>query len=119
MVWNGKVYFYLCGRRPDLPARIRPGIVLRAHAIALALAAGLREYDFLGGPSRYKSQLSLASRSLVGVRAARPLVLENVRVLGARGAALTRRLRATGRSGLGSLCRLPPRRLAPAGVNES
>jgi CelD/BcsL family acetyltransferase involved in cellulose biosynthesis len=90
--WNGKVYFYQCGRRPDLPREVRPGILLHAHAIRAAIAAGLREYDFLGGAARYKQQLALAARPLVQVRAVQPSVVEAVRSLALRAWAWSRRL---------------------------
>ena len=43
-----------------------------------AIEAGRREYDFLGGPARYKTQLALASRPIVRVRAWRPSLVESV-----------------------------------------
>ncbi len=69
IVWNGNVYFYQGGRKPDLPAKIRPGLVMHALAIKGAIAAGRREYHFLAGLSRYKMQLALAVRPLCQVRA--------------------------------------------------
>lgn len=71
VVWNDKIYFYQSGRRVDLPGKLRPGIVAHALAIRAAIEEGLREYDFLGGARRYKTELSLATRPLVTVRAAR------------------------------------------------
>jgi CelD/BcsL family acetyltransferase involved in cellulose biosynthesis len=68
IVWNNKVYFYQSGRTTNLPDNIRPGVVIQAHAIRAAIAAGRREYDFLGGASQYKLQLAPASRRLVQVR---------------------------------------------------
>jgi CelD/BcsL family acetyltransferase involved in cellulose biosynthesis len=84
IVWDGKVYFYQSGRKVDVPEGVRPGIVLHTHAIRRAIAAGLCEYDFLAGPARYKTQLALASRSLVDLRVARPSVRERTRRLAAR-----------------------------------
>ncbi len=69
LVWDGKISFYQSGRKIDLPNNIRPGIVLHAYSIRTAIQAGKREYDFLGGPERYKRQLALASRPLVQLRA--------------------------------------------------
>jgi hypothetical protein len=77
--WRGKVYSYQCGRRVDLPREIRPGIVMHAHAIRGAIAAGMREYDFLGGASQYKRKLAPATRPLVRLRAVRPGVRETAR----------------------------------------
>lgn len=72
LVWNGKVYFYQSGRKMDLPESVRSGVVLHAHAIRRAIELGRREYDFLAGAARYKSQLALASRPLVELRVTRP-----------------------------------------------
>jgi CelD/BcsL family acetyltransferase involved in cellulose biosynthesis len=93
IVWNGKVYFYQSGRKIDVPKGVRPGIVIHAHAIRRAIAAGRREYDFLAGASRYKVQLATASRSLVRVRAVRSPRLELAHSTAVRGLDTARRLR--------------------------
>jgi CelD/BcsL family acetyltransferase involved in cellulose biosynthesis len=85
IVHNGRCYFYQSGRSLLLPKGIRPGIVLHAHAIRNAIDAGLREYDFLAGASRYKLELSLATRPLVTLRAARPSLVEAARRLSRTG----------------------------------
>jgi CelD/BcsL family acetyltransferase involved in cellulose biosynthesis len=76
IVWKGKVYFYQCGRKIDVPKGVRPGIVIHAHAIRRAIAHGRREYDFLGGASRYKVQLATGARPLLRMRAVRSPRLE-------------------------------------------
>lgn len=68
---NSKLYFYQSGRKLDLPASVRPGIITTILAIQQALTEGLREYDFLGGVSQYKAQFSKTTRPLVCVRIAR------------------------------------------------
>jgi CelD/BcsL family acetyltransferase involved in cellulose biosynthesis len=85
IVWNGKVYFYQGGRKTEVPSGVRPGIVLHAHAIQAAIAAGRREYDFLGGGEHYKAQLALASRPIVQLRVWRPSLVERARRLAERG----------------------------------
>jgi CelD/BcsL family acetyltransferase involved in cellulose biosynthesis len=90
IVWNEKVYFYQSGRRVDLPGRVRPGIVLHARAIQHAIESGRREYDFLNGATRYKRQLSLASRPLVRVRVARAPVRERLHGIVERGVGVLR-----------------------------
>lgn len=72
IVWDGKVYFYQSGRSPDLPAKVRPGIVIHAYAIQHAIANGCTRYDFLSGASRYKQQLALDEAPLVRVHGSRP-----------------------------------------------
>jgi CelD/BcsL family acetyltransferase involved in cellulose biosynthesis len=93
LLWNGKVYYYQCGRKMDVPPKVRPGVVLLARQIRVAIEAGAREFDFLGGASRYKMQLAAALRPLVRLRVARPGVLERARRLADWGIARTRTLR--------------------------
>jgi CelD/BcsL family acetyltransferase involved in cellulose biosynthesis len=71
-VYRRKVYFYQSGRKVDLPKSLRPGIAMHAIAIRRSIEAGLREYDFLAGASRYKRELALASRPVVELRAVAP-----------------------------------------------
>jgi len=91
-VWNDKVYFYQSGRKTDVPNRIRPGIVLHAHAIRRAIEAGRREYDFLGGMDAYKMTFALATRPLVQLRAIRPSLRETLRVLARQAATHAQRV---------------------------
>lgn len=72
IIWNNKVYFYQCGRRMDLPKKLRPGIAMHAHAMQHAIACGRVSYDFLSGASQYKKQLATGFRSFVEVHATRP-----------------------------------------------
>ena len=67
-----KVYFYQGGRELSVPAAVRPGIIMSMLAIQNAIADGLREYDFLGGPAQYKLQFTKVSRPLIEIRIARP-----------------------------------------------
>jgi len=90
IVWDGAVQFYQSGRRPDLPRGIRPGLVLHAMAIRRAIELGRREYDFLGGGSRYKQELALAVRPLVRLRVVRAHRWRLVRRLYDRCAAVWR-----------------------------
>lgn len=79
IVANGKAYFYQCGRKMDVPANIRVGIVMVALAIQRAMQQGLREYDFLAGPAFYKMQFTQTTRSIVQLRIAKPGVRESLR----------------------------------------
>jgi CelD/BcsL family acetyltransferase involved in cellulose biosynthesis len=101
IVWNGKVYFYQNGRKPDVPHGQRPGIVLHAHAIRRAIAAGRREYDFLSGGEHYKGQLALASRPVVQLRVTRRSPLERLRTVAEGGIGWARALRNRLRSSRG------------------
>ncbi len=102
LVWNGKVYFYQAGRKMDLPGKLRPGMVLHARAIARAIAAGRREYDFLAGTARYKMDLALATRPLCTLRGARPGWREDVRKLVERGRSEAKQLRERWRARRGT-----------------
>ncbi len=93
IVHDGKVCFYQCGRRLDVPKGVRPGGVLLAHAIRVAIEAGRREFDFLGGAALYKMQLTRTTRPLVQVRAARGSLVEHARRLVERGRAGARALK--------------------------
>jgi CelD/BcsL family acetyltransferase involved in cellulose biosynthesis len=79
IVWNNKVYYYQCGRKLDVPKSIRPGGVLLALAIRRAIGEGRREFDFLNGVSRYKTDLANAGRPLMELRVARTSLVEVVR----------------------------------------
>lgn len=50
-------------------AALSPGVVLRAEALRAAIEEGLRFYDFLGGPDRYKLQWTPELRERVVIRA--------------------------------------------------
>ena len=93
LVWNNRVQFYQGGRTTEVPKGIRPGIVLHAHAIQAAIAAGRQEYDFLSGASQYKMQMATDTRSLLQVRATRPGYREAARQLADRGIELLREAR--------------------------
>jgi CelD/BcsL family acetyltransferase involved in cellulose biosynthesis len=99
IVYAGRVHFYQSGRLIDVPKTIKPGIAMHALAIRAAIASGLREYDFLAGASRYKKELSLATRPLVSLRAVapgvRPRSIEAMRILAEGAAARVRVLRAS------------------------
>ena len=79
VVWGGKSRFYQSGRKVELPRQLRPGIVMHACLIRASIEAGLTEYDFLGGTSRYKTDLATAQRPLVSLRAARASLVETAR----------------------------------------
>lgn len=95
LVVGNKTYFYQSGRRTDLPAKVRPGIVVHALAIQRAIAEGQREYDFMKGDSQYKQKLSTGAHPLVQLRAVSPgLVARTKDGLLRSATQLARRLRA-------------------------
>lgn len=120
VVWKDKVYFYQGGRKPDLPPNVRAGIVMHAYAIRESIAAGRREYDFLAGTSRYKMELSLASRPLVTLRATRPSLADAARRVADLALHQARVLRRALGSHLPGLTEAPPAGgAAPASEDEA
>jgi CelD/BcsL family acetyltransferase involved in cellulose biosynthesis len=98
IVYRGKLHFYQSGRSVDTPKGVRPGIALHAMGIRTAIESGLKEYDFLGGLTRYKRELSLATRPLVALRAVGPSLrarsVEAVRALTEGAISQARTIRA-------------------------
>jgi CelD/BcsL family acetyltransferase involved in cellulose biosynthesis len=94
IIYDGNVYFYQSGRKTDVPKQIRPGLVMHAYMIRRAIELGRKSYDFLAGASRYKRDLSLASRPLVELRAARSSPLETLRRVVERSVVRARAVRA-------------------------
>ncbi len=94
IVWNGKVSYYQCGRKMDLPPQVRPGSFLLHDGIRTALAQERREFDFLNGMERYKLQLALGVRPLLRFRATRPAFVEQLRRLARQGWQLAKAVRA-------------------------
>jgi CelD/BcsL family acetyltransferase involved in cellulose biosynthesis len=93
IVWNNKVYFYQCGRKLDVPKSIRPGGVILSFAIRQAIAEGRREFDFLNGTSRYKTDLASDCRPLVELRVARPGLPQALRTAAETCIGYVRRIR--------------------------
>jgi CelD/BcsL family acetyltransferase involved in cellulose biosynthesis len=65
----GRVYLYNSAYEPEV-ARLSPGFILVSELVKNSIEAGLKVFDFLRGPERYKYQLGAA-----------PVPLHNVRVL--------------------------------------
>ena len=89
---DDRVFFYQGGRATSVPKGVRPGIVLHLRAIRDAIESGRREYDFLAGDARYKSQLATHTRTLAQLRVTRGSLPETAR---AALAALARRRAAS------------------------
>ncbi|MFN2525276.1 MAG: GNAT family N-acetyltransferase [Actinomycetota bacterium] len=64
-------YLYNSAYEPDL-ARLSPGLVLVAHLVQDAIDAGVKKFDFLRGPERYKFELGATPVPLHNVRIANP-----------------------------------------------
>lgn len=70
-VANGHVAFYQSGLRREQDNRLKPGLTCHAEAIAENARLGHRVYDFLGGTSRYKSDLATDEGAMLWLRVAR------------------------------------------------
>ena len=77
--WEDRVQFYQAGRSTRVPRDVRPGIAMHARAIRTAIEERRREYDFLPGEARYKSELAIDARPIVRLRAARPTIADAAR----------------------------------------
>lgn len=71
-VLGGRVCYYQSGLRSGTQNRLKPGLVAHACAVEHCRRAGLLEYDFLAGQSRYKKSLATHSRRLVWLVFRRP-----------------------------------------------
>jgi CelD/BcsL family acetyltransferase involved in cellulose biosynthesis len=91
--WDGRVQHYQSGRKRGLPEDVRVGFVMNACLIRAAIEEGQREYDFLGGPSPYKSALAQEERPIVALRVARRSFVELARRAAERAIDEARRLR--------------------------
>ncbi|MDQ3940863.1 MAG: GNAT family N-acetyltransferase [Actinomycetota bacterium] len=63
-------YLYNSAYEPDV-ARLSPGVILAARLVEHAIEKGLKTFDFLRGPERYKYQLGAQAVPLNNVRIAR------------------------------------------------
>ncbi len=70
--YNHKVYFHVSGTvthlQKNFAKTISPGFLLHSYCIEEALAAGVKEYDFMKGNSEYERKWERASRPLASFR---------------------------------------------------
>ncbi len=89
----GKTYFYQCGRKIDVPDKVRIGIVMNALLLQKAIARGDREFDFLGGAAQYKLRFTETTRPIVEIRIAAPGAREWLRRQGEKFVDVARNVR--------------------------
>lgn len=75
---NKDVYFYLQGINYDFNGHLKPGLVAHAMAAQYYLDRGMRKYDFMGGYSQYKCQLSDPVEDLVILCVQKPSVIFSI-----------------------------------------
>jgi CelD/BcsL family acetyltransferase involved in cellulose biosynthesis len=81
VIYKKNVYFYLQGIQPENNGKLKPGLTAHAMLIEHYLHQGMESYDFMGGYSQYKKQLSQVSESLLIIKIQKPLLkfrLENI-----------------------------------------
>ncbi len=69
------VYFYLQGINYESDQKLKPGLVAHALATQYYLDKGMRKYDYMGGYSQYKCQLSNQAEDLVTLCIQKPLLM--------------------------------------------
>jgi CelD/BcsL family acetyltransferase involved in cellulose biosynthesis len=69
---NKRVHFYLQGIQYHQDKKLKPGLVAHTLATNYFLKQGMKSYDYMGGYSRYKTQLSKPSGNLVRLTVQRP-----------------------------------------------
>ena len=69
------VYFYLQGVNYESNQKLKPGLVAHALATQYYLDKGMRKYDYMGGYSQYKCQLSDPAEDLVTLCIQKPSVI--------------------------------------------
>jgi CelD/BcsL family acetyltransferase involved in cellulose biosynthesis len=65
---RGRLLFYQGGLQRFDDNRLRSGLAAHVLLMGACAARGLREYDFLAGEARYKSELATGARELVWAR---------------------------------------------------
>jgi len=69
------VYFYLQGVNYEANKKLKPGLVAHSLAAQYYLDHGMRKYDFMGGYSQYKCQLSNRAQDLVTLCIQKPSLM--------------------------------------------
>lgn len=72
------VYFYLQGINYESNKKLKPGLVAHALATQYYLDKGMRKYDYMGGYSQYKCQLSNPDEDLVTLCFQKPSVIFSI-----------------------------------------
>ena len=78
------VYFYLQGINYESDQKLKPGLVAHALATQYYLDKGMRKYDYMGGYSQYKCQLSDPVEDLVTLCVQKPSLIFSIENMGRR-----------------------------------
>ena len=72
------VYFYLQGINYESDQKLKPGLVAHALATQYYLDKGMGKYDYMGGYSQYKCQLSNPAENLVTLCIQKPSLIFSI-----------------------------------------
>jgi hypothetical protein len=72
IIYKESVYFYLQGLQPETDGKLKPGLTAHSLLIEHYLQNGMRSYDFMGGDSQYKKQLSEEDDKLLVIKIQKP-----------------------------------------------
>ena len=74
IIYKQNVYFYLQGLQYETDGKLKPGLTAHSMLIEHYLQQGMSSYDFMGGYSQYKKQLSQAVENLLIIKIQQPLL---------------------------------------------
>jgi len=72
--YRNNVYFYLQGLQYEEDSKLKPGLTAHPLLIEHYLQHGMNTYNFMGGYSQYKKQLSQATENLLIITIQKPLL---------------------------------------------
>jgi hypothetical protein len=81
IIYKQDVYFYLQGLQYETDDKLKPGLTAQASLEEHYLEQGIKSYDFMGGHSQYKAQLSEATEDLLIIKIQKSLLrfrVENI-----------------------------------------
>ena len=81
IIYRQNVYFYLQGLQYESDGKLKPGLTAHTLLIEHYLQQGMKTYDFMGGNSQYKKQLSQSVENLLIIKIQKPLLkfrIENI-----------------------------------------
>jgi hypothetical protein len=84
IVYKQNVYFYLQGLQYETDGKLKPGLTAHSMLIEHYLKNDLKSYDFMGGYSQYKKQLSQEADPLLVLKIQKPLLKFRVENLARR-----------------------------------
>lgn len=81
IIYKQNVYFYLQGLQYETDGKLKPGLTAHSMLIEHYLQNDIKSYDFMGGYSQYKKQLSQEAEPLLILKIQKPMLkfqVENI-----------------------------------------